>query len=75
MEVDDSFLVAQQVKDPVLSLLCLRFETWPRNFCQKKKKMETGGKIENGYHFQKQTHRHRKETYGYQRGRRKGGIN
>ena len=35
-------LLAQQVKDPALSLLWLRFDPWPQNFhmlqcCQKKK--------------------------------------
>ena len=30
--VPRSFLVAQWVKDPVLSLLCLAFDSWPENF-------------------------------------------
>ena len=29
----------------------------------------------NLYTKQKQTHRHRKQTYGYKRGKRRGGIN
>ena len=33
---DRSSLVAQWVKDPALSLLCLRFDPWPGNFCMLK---------------------------------------
>lgn len=42
---DGSSLVAQQVKDPVFSLLWLRsllwlgFDPWPGNFCTAKKKV------------------------------------
>ena len=39
-------LLAQQVKDPALSLQWLRFNPWPRNFhmlwCSQKKKERTG---------------------------------
>ena len=29
--------MAQQVKDPTLSLLWYRFDPWPRNFCMQRK--------------------------------------
>ena len=38
-----SSLVAQLVKDLVLSLLCRRFDLWPRNFCMPPQSEEVGG--------------------------------